>query len=414
MPIKLTAKQEEAWLLLNSELSELLFVGGSRSGKTFLEIYYIIKRSLHFPRSFHLIGRKHLSDIRSTILSDTFPKVCRLLNPELGACWDKYLNKAEYVIKWPNGSQIWFNGFADAKRTEKVLGSEYSTIFLNEVSQFWDYLVIEKVLTRLSQNICFNRIIYDCNPPSRAHWTYKKFMQSKDPKDGLKREFDTGYLYMNPEDNRENLPDDYIDKRLEALSGRQRARFKEGKYQNEVEGACWSCDLIEKSRADALEEYDEVVVALDPATTLTSTSDECGIIVAGRKGDRADVLNDLSAKLTPERWAQRAIDAYYAYKADVIVAEVNNGGDLIAAVIKLIDANVPVKKVHATRGKVVRSEPIVALYEKGRVKHTQIFDDLENQQTGWTPEQKTSPDRMDALVWALTYLLLERKNFFTY
>ncbi len=398
--------------MLDGDKSEILAYGGSRSGKTFAVIYYIVMRAMTYPKSYHLIGRKHLSDIRATLIADTIPKVCEFISPDLGAYWTNQYNKAEFFIQFPNKSQIRFNGFADAKRTEKILGSEYSTIFLNEISQFGDYSVIEKLMTRLAQKICYNKIIFDCNPTTRAHWAYKKFIDGIDPVDRLKKEFDTAWLMMNPMHNLDNLPPDYIKKRLSTMSARQRARFEHGLWQSDVEGSLWTCELIENSRADAPKEFGRISVAVDPAVTCNKNSDETGIMVGGfDDNDTAYLLDDLSAKLTPEGWAKRAIKAYHDYKADAIVAEVNNGGDLVKTTIKLIDPSVNVKQVRATRGKAVRAEPVVALYEQGRVKHTKIFDELENQQTSWTSDESYSPDRMDALVWLITDLLIDRKTF---
>jgi len=219
-------------------------------------------------------------------------------------------------------------------------------------------------------------------------------------------------LMMNPMHNLDNLPPDYIKKRLSTMSARQRARFEHGIWQSDVEGSLWTCELIENSRADAPKEFGRISVAVDPAVTCNKNSDETGIMVGGfDDNDTAYLLDDLSAKLTPEGWAKRAIKAYHDYKADAIVAEVNNGGDLVKTTIKLIDPSVNVKQVRATRGKAVRAEPVVALYEQGRVKHTKIFDELENQQTSWTSDESYSPDRMDALVWLITDLLIDRKTF---
>lgn len=411
MSIKFTEKQKQLWKILDGDKSEIMAYGGSRSGKTFAIIRYIIMRAMTFPKSYHLIGRKHLSDIRATLISDTIPKVCELLSDDLYKYWTNHYNKAEFFIQFPNKSQIRFNGFADAKRTEKILGSEFSTIYLNEISQFGDYSLIEKLMTRLAQNVCYNKILFDCNPTTRAHWAYKKFIEGIDPVDRLKKQFDTAWLMLNPIDNLENLPSDYIKKRLSSMSTRQRARFELGLWQSDVEGSLWTCEIIEKSRADAPKEFERIVVAVDPAVTCNKNSDETGIIVGALANDKAYVLEDMTAKLTPEGWAKRAIKAYHDYKADAIVAEVNNGGDLVSTTIKLIDRNVRVKQVRATRGKAVRAEPVVALYEQGRVKHTKVFDELENQQTSWTQDESYSPDRMDALVWLITNLLIDRKRF---
>jgi phage terminase large subunit-like protein len=146
-----------------------------------------------------------------------------------------------------------------------------------------------------------------------------------------------------------------------------------------------------------------IVVAIDPA--VTSTGDETGIIVAGKGIDgHLYVLDDRSSQGTPKAWASAAIAAYHGWKADRIVAETNNGGEMVEATLRMVDANVPYTAVHASRGKAVRAEPISALYEQGRAHHLGVFAALEDQLCEWAPGDKDSPDRLDALVWAGTAL----------
>jgi len=156
---------------------------------------------------------------------------------------------------------------------------------------------------------------------------------------------------------------------------------------------------------------ERIVVAIDPATTSGEDADETGIVVAGRGVDGdAYVLRDLSCRLSSNGWANRAINAYREFHADRIIAEVNNGGDLVADVIRVIDRNVSFKAVHASRGKVVRAEPISSLYEQKRVHHIGVFGELETQMCSFVPDKLDgSPDRVDALVWALTDLMIERE-----
>ncbi|ODN72422.1 Terminase-like family protein [Methylobrevis pamukkalensis] len=154
-----------------------------------------------------------------------------------------------------------------------------------------------------------------------------------------------------------------------------------------------------------------VVVAVDPPATSTARSDACGIIAAGLDADgTAFVLADASIRgVRPEVWAGRAIDLYRAEAADALVVEVNQGGDMVSAVIRQVDPEIPVRPVRATRGKWVRAEPVAALYAQGRVRHAGIFPDLEDEMADFGPGGLSggrSPDRLDALVWALTALML--------
>jgi phage terminase large subunit-like protein len=180
----------------------------------------------------------------------------------------------------------------------------------------------------------------------------------------------------------------------------------------DVEGALWRREWIDEARVNvAPADLTRVVVAVDPAVSSGEGSNETGIIVVGRSGEQYGyVLNDLYGKFQPQEWARRAIDAYQRFKADRIVAEVNQGGDLVRATIRAVDANVPFTAVHASRGKVVRAEPVSTRYEQLRIHHVGTFALLEDQMCSFTADFDRaragySPDRVDALVWALTELV---------
>ena len=175
----------------------------------------------------------------------------------------------------------------------------------------------------------------------------------------------------------------------------------------DIEGALWSMKLIEQSRVKTAPELIRVGEAIDPAVTSDKDSDETGIVIGGISQDgNIYILEDLSGIFSPIQWAGRAVDAYHRLKADRIIGEANNGGDLIETVIRNIDRNVSYKKVIASRGKVVRAEPVVALYEQRRVHHVGSLAKLEDQMTSWSAKEgERSPDRVDALVWLVTELM---------
>lgn len=180
-----------------------------------------------------------------------------------------------------------------------------------------------------------------------------------------------------------------------------------GELLEQAEGALWQRNWIEDTRitADRLPPLYRIVVAIDPAVTSGEDSDETGIITAGASTDgQFYVLSDDTLRATPNEWGKRAVEAYRKWQADRIVAETNNGGDMVIMVLQQVDRNIPVTKVHATRGKALRAEPISALYEQYRVHHVGAFPQLEDQMVMWTPDSNESPDRLDALVWALTEL----------
>jgi len=174
--------------------------------------------------------------------------------------------------------------------------------------------------------------------------------------------------------------------------------------------ALWTREMIERNRSvDASPSFTRIVVAVDPAVTSHGDSDETGIIVAALDADGcAVILEDLSLRGTPLQWARAAVAAYHRHQADRVVAEVNMGGELVEQMLRSVDASVSYKAVRASRGKDVRAEPIAALYEQGKVKHKGCFPLLEDQMCSYVKgETKKSPDRMDALVWALTDLMLK-------
>ena len=186
----------------------------------------------------------------------------------------------------------------------------------------------------------------------------------------------------------------------------------EGEFITEILGALWNLDLIDRLRATAHPDLTRVVVAIDPSGSADEDTgvSECGIVVAGRSTHtgHAYVLDDRSLAASPNRWAAQAVAAYHDHRADMIVAERNFGGEMVRAVIQTVDPAVPVKLVTASRGKQLRAEPVASLYERELVRHVGAFQDLEAQMCTWTPEDPVSPDRLDALVWALTELMIER------
>ena len=178
-----------------------------------------------------------------------------------------------------------------------------------------------------------------------------------------------------------------------------------GEILDNVEGALWTREMIESARVQTAPPLVRIVIGVDPAVTSSDTSDETGIIAAGITSDgNYYVLDDKSLRASPDAWARAAVNLYHERSADKIIAETNNGGDMIIMLMKQVDPSIAVKKVTATRGKQLRAEPISSLYEQGRVHHVGYFEQLEVQMCEWTPLSSESPDRLDALVWALTEL----------
>lgn len=213
-----------------------------------------------------------------------------------------------------------------------------------------------------------------------------------------------------------NLAPRFLDAIVGRYQGTRLGRQElDGELIEDREDALWRREEIERLRIERAPVLKRIVVAVDPPASSGAKADACGIVAAGRdENGMAYVLADQSFRSgRPTDWAARAIGLYHALEADALVAEVNQGGDMVAAVVREVDATVPVRPVRATRGKWLRAEPVAALYAQGRVRHAGTFPALEDELCDFGPEGLAggrSPDRLDALVWALTVLMLESRG----
>ncbi len=182
--------------------------------------------------------------------------------------------------------------------------------------------------------------------------------------------------------------------------------------KDDAPGALWTRDLLDRTRVTKIPQLVRIVVAIDPEAMSGEGSAETGILAAGLGDDgHAYVLEDASLRGTPNEWACQAIAVLHTLKGDRVVAEVNNGGEMVEATLRTVDATVPYKALHASRGKYARAEPVAALYEQNKVHHVGAFGELEDQQCNWVPNSgQKSPDRLDALVWAITELILDSSH----
>lgn len=408
-PFKRTDKQIEATKLAKM-CKYLMLFGGSRSGKTFTLVRNVIIRAASEPNSKHLIARLHFTNAKRAIAQETLPEVNKKCFPDLPI----HLNKTDWVFTLPNGSTIWIAGTETGPRLEKILGTEFSTIYFNECSQFLDYDIILKLLTRLAEkNSLKNKAYFDCNPPGKKHWTYQLFFEHKQPIGGEPIPYpeEYGHLIMNPTDNQENIDEDYI-KMLKSQPKRHRERFLEGKFLSDIEGALWTDRMISAAKIKIPGEIVKTIVVIDPSVSDGKDSDECGMhVISLDENGEAVVQKDLSLKASTKTWAETAVNAYYEYEANEIVAEVNQGGDLVEDAIKAVDPKVVVKKVRASKGKKARAEPVAALYELGKVSHAETMPETEAELTEWVPDKNMrSPNRLDSLVWGITWLMLAKNK----
>jgi Phage terminase large subunit/Terminase RNaseH-like domain len=420
--VQLTAKQIEARLLLSGNATNIMLRGGSRSGKTFLLVRAICQRSLNAPGSLHAIWRFRFNHVKASIWQETLPKVMELCFPQIKLS----LNHTDLIATFPNKSQIVLGGLDDKARVEKILGKEFATNYYNESSQI-PWASVEMGMSRLAQRVRLDPAIakatgreylelkayFDCNPPSKLHWSYELFKAKIKPgtREALANPDDYVEMQMNPDDNRDNLPEKYFEI-LANMSETKRLRFERGEWGSEVSGALWTPDMIDAQRVATAPSMKRVVIAVDPSGTSggEGSGDDIGIVAVGLGFDgRGYVLGDWSCNLSPEGWSRKVIEAYDHFGADRIVAERNFGGAMVESTIRTARKTAPVKMVTASRGKVARAEPIAAIYEKGIISHVGVFADLEDQLFAMTPSGfmgDKSPDRADALVWGLTEIML--------
>lgn len=207
--------------------------------------------------------------------------------------------------------------------------------------------------------------------------------------------------------NRANLAPTFFEKIIRRYEGTRLGRQElNAELLDDAPGALWRRDAVDGVRVFKAPELVRVVVAIDPAVTSGEESDETGIVAAGLGVDgEFYVLEDKSQRSSPDTWARAAVALYHAVKADRVVAEVNNGGEMVELTVRTVDKTVAYRAVHATRGKRTRAEPIAALYEQGKVHHVGVLGALEDQMCSWEPGIGESPDRVDALVWAVTELM---------
>jgi predicted phage terminase large subunit-like protein len=221
-------------------------------------------------------------------------------------------------------------------------------------------------------------------------------------------------------DNTANLSEKFIERITRRYEGTRTGRQElYAELLDEAEGALWKRDMFDSLRLDTEPELRQVVIGVDPAASNSGESSETGIVVVGRGTDlRGYVLEDISGRMSPDGWARRIIFAYHQWGANVVVAEKNNGGDMVDYTLQATAAamhaeglvpmpSVPVRLVWASKGKYARAEPVAALYEQKRISHVGSFPALEDQCCTWEPTgSEGSPDRLDALVWGFTFMML--------
>ena len=367
-----------------------MFLAGRGAGKTRAAAEWIIERAKTPNLRLALVGRTP-ADVRDVMVEgESGIMVC-------GRGMNIQYEPSKRKLTFPNGTIAMTYS---AEVASQLRGPQHHYAWADEASSWTDAPKGDSLDTAWNNLMLGLRL--GTAPQVMVTTTPKPNRLTKDILGRKSTTITRGSTY----DNLDNLATSFRQQVLDSYEGTRLGRQELlGELLEDVEGALWTNQMLESALVEEVPTMQRIVVAVDPSGGDGEGNDEQGIVVAGKGIDGFYyVLADRSCKLTPQGWASRAVGAYNEFSADKLVAEKNFGGDMVKAVIAQIDKNISFKMVTASRGKVQRAEPIAALYEQGKVRHVYGLQDLEAQMTGWTPEDGTSPDRMDALVWAMTEL----------
>jgi PBSX family phage terminase large subunit len=373
-----------------------LVTGGRGSGKSFSISLFLLNLTYE---SGHVIlfTRWTMVSAFISIIPEFIEKI-ELLNKEE----DFEITQNEIVNKL-TGSKILFKGIKTSQGTATASLKSISgvtTFLLDEAEELVDETVFDRIDLSIRSKDKPNRVILVMNPSYKSHWIYKRWV--------AKPKADCTYIHTTYLHNRQNLSKSFLDA-AERTKSENLHRYNHlflGEWLDDAEGMLWNREIINRSRVAVSPRLVRVIVAIDPAASSNMDSDETGIVVCGIDANKNGYLiEDLSGKYTPNQWGSLASQTAERVQADCIVAEKNQGGDMVTAVIRQYNQNTRVKLVTATKGKYVRAEPIYSMYEQGRIYHLGEFPILENQMITFDPDKGKSPDRVDALVWGFTELL---------
>ena len=379
-----------------------LILAGRGWGKTRTGAEYVKAGALRMPGSrFALVAQK-FADVRDTMVEGE-SGLLSILPPSMlrGGTVESAWNRSLGELTLANGST--FKGYS-SERAGQLRGPQHHGAWCDEAAK-WNDANLGTADDTTWSNLLLGLRLGD-DPRCVVTTTPKPYKLIRDLVAGDGTVVTKGTTY----ENLDNLAPAFRANVLSLYEGTRLGRQElHAELLDDVPGALWTRADIEAHRVTAHPDLVRVVVAIDPSVTSNEDSDEAGIVVAGRGVDGdAYVLADVSRRDSPLGWARAAVAAYHTHVADRIVAEVNNGGDMVEVTLRTVEPTVPYRTLHASRGKVARAEPIAALYEQGRVHHVGSFDALEDQMCSYVPGGD-SPDRMDALVWAITDLGLAQE-----
>jgi PBSX family phage terminase large subunit len=332
-----------------------------------------------------------------SIIPEFIDKI-ELLNKE-----DDFEITQNEIVNKKTGSKILFKGIKTSSgvNTANLKSiANVTTLVIEESEEITDQDVFDRIDLSVRDKNKPNRVILVMNPSYKSHWIYKRWV--------AKPKADCTYIHTTYLHNRQNLSKSFLEA-AERTKSENLHRYNHlflGEWLDDAEGMLWNREIINRSRVTVSPRLVRIIVAIDPAASSNMDSDETGIVVCGIDANKNGYLiEDLSGKYTPNQWGSLASQTAERVQADCIVAEKNQGGDMVTAVIRQYNQNTRVKLVTATKGKYVRAEPIYSMYEQGRIYHLGEFPILENQMITFDPDKGKSPDRVDALVWGFTELL---------
>ena len=359
--------------------------------------------------------------LRQTLVSAAISIIPEFMEKlEILGCRGKVDTTKGEIVNRKTMSRIYFRGIQSSSGSNEAnLKSipNIGTVIVDEAQELVNEAVFDRIDLSLRSKKIRNRVVLSLNPADDTHWIYRRFFRER----GIADDFngiagDVCYIHTDYTDNAANLSQDFL-RLAEDCRKRDFAKYQNlflGFWRKDNLNALWKkSSMIDPFRVHSVPaDLDRIVVAVDPAVTKKETSDLTGIVIAGCKRIRGEthyfVLDDRSLIGSPSEWAHTVVNAYREYEADRIVAEVNQGGDLVEQTIRNIDRRIAYRAVHATRGKILRAEPVSELYERGLVHHVKDLAELENEMCSYCGyDREKSPDRLDALVWALTELSAE-------
>lgn len=399
---------EKYRLLWESNTRYFVLTGGRASGKSFVNGLFIENLTWETGHKI-LFTRYTLNSAQISIIPEFQEKI------ELHSSLDKFdITKSEITNK-VTGSQIIFRGIktSSGNQTANLKSIQgITTWVLDEAEELIDEETFDKIDESIRQKGMQNRVILVLNPSFKKHWIYKRFFETPKVKEDYSGVIgNVTYIHSTYEDNKENLSESFIEK-AEQLKEINPAKYNHrfgGHWIDEVSGALWSDKIIKE--VQTFPDLKTVCVALDPSGSGKEDSDECGIICAGLGVDgKVYIFRDETGIYTPLKWANKAVYLHETLNANCIVAEVNQGWDMVHTIIHQIEPKIKVNEVVSKKGKVLRAEPIVSLYEQGLVYHLSGLEKLKYEMTTWTPDEGYSPGRIDALVHAVNFLYKPKQS----